>query len=56
MGENVTLKCHSNNSDLIASIEMQIKCKSLRRTSHISYQSGNHKYINQKVAVKVSKN
>ena len=32
-----------NNSDLIASIKMQIKSKSLRRTSLISYQSGNYK-------------
>ena len=32
-----------NNSDLIASIEMQIKCKYLRIPSLISYPVGNYK-------------
>ena len=37
-----------NNSYLIASIKMQIKCKSLRRTRLISYQSGNYTYVQYK--------
>ena len=31
------------NSDLIESMKMQIKCKSLKRASLISYHSGNYK-------------
>ena len=40
-------QCHFemkvNNSDLVASVKIQVKCKSLRRASLISYQSSNYK-------------
>ena len=44
------------NSDLIESMKMQIKCKSLKRASLISYHSGNYKQNNQKEVIQISMN
>ena len=45
-----------NNSDLIASMKMQIKYKSLRRVIFINYQSGIYKQFDWKEMVEIMMN